>query len=168
MHQTLRSVTRDFETFEFNTIISSLMELMNEMVRAKQAGAYGSPAWNEAVELYVKMLAPVAPHITEELWSLLGKPYSIHTQPWPEVDEAAAAVDELTLVVQVNGKVRDRITVPVDISEADARAQGNGQRSGPALVGRARPAPGDLCAGTAGQYRGVRLGVKQWGKKKIC
>ena len=123
VHQTLKSVTRDFETFEFNTIISSLMELMNEMVRAKQAGAYGSLVWNEAVELYLKMLAPIAPHITEEIWSLLGKPYSIHTQAWPKVDEAAAALDELTLVVQVNGKLRDRITVPVDISEAEAKAK---------------------------------------------
>jgi leucyl-tRNA synthetase len=122
LHQTLQSVTRDFETFEFNTIISSLMELMNEMSRAKQAGAYGTPAWNEAVEIYIKMLAPVAPHITEELWSLLGKPYSIHTQSWPQVDEAAAAEEEVTLVVQVNGKLRDRITVAVNISEADAKA----------------------------------------------
>ena len=78
-HQTLRTVTHDFEKFEFNTIISALMEMMNEMVKLKEQGAFGTPAWNEAVEIYLKMLAPVAPHITEELWSLLGKPYSIHT-----------------------------------------------------------------------------------------
>ena len=116
-------MTRDFEQFEFNTIISALMELMNEMARAKQLGAFGTPAWNEAAEIYLQMLAPVAPHITEELWSLLGKPYSIHTQAWPKVDEAAAAEDEITLVVQVNGKVRDRLVVPAEISEADAKAQ---------------------------------------------
>jgi leucyl-tRNA synthetase len=121
-HQTLRSVTRDYEQFEFNTIISALMELMNEMTRAKQQGAFGTPAWNEAVEIYLKMLAPVAPHITEELWSLLGKPYSIHVQSWPVVDEEAARQEEITLILQVNGKVRDRATVPADISEADARA----------------------------------------------
>ena len=123
VHQTLKSITRDYETFEFNTIISSLMELMNEMTRAKQAGAYGSPAWNEAVEIYIKLLAPVAPHITEEIWAQLGKSYSIHTQPWPVVDEAAAAEEELTLIVQVNGKLRDRINVPAGISEADAKAR---------------------------------------------
>ncbi len=120
-HQTLRQVTRDYELLEFNTIISGLMEMMNEMIAAKQQGAYGTPAWDEAAEIYIKMLAPVAPHITEELWSLLGKPYSIHTQSWPVVDEEAARQDEITLVLQVNGKVRDRITVPADISEEAAK-----------------------------------------------
>ena len=123
VHQTLKSVTRDFETFEFNTIISSLMELMNEMSRAKQAGAFGSPAWQEATEIYLKMLAPVAPHISEEIWQLMGKPYSIHTQAWPEVDEAAAAEDEITLVVQVNGKLRDRITLPAGVNAEEAKSK---------------------------------------------
>ncbi len=121
VHQTLRAVTRDFEQFEFNTIVSGLMELLNEMVKAKQAGLYGSEAWNEAVDIYLRMLAPVAPHIAEELWMLLGKPYSIHTQPWPVVDEEAAKEEEITLVLQVNGKVRDRLVVPAGISEEDAR-----------------------------------------------
>ncbi len=66
-------------------------------------------------------MAPVTPHIAEELWSQLGKPYSIHTQPWPEVDEAAAAEEQITLVIQVNGKLRERIEVPAAISEADAK-----------------------------------------------
>ncbi len=122
VHQTLRSVTRDYQAFEFNTIVSSLMELMNEMLRVKSAGLWNSPAWNEAVELYLKMLAPICPHISEELWARLGKPYSIHNQLWPAVDEAAAAEDEITLVVQVNGKVRDRITLPADVTEEAAKA----------------------------------------------
>jgi leucyl-tRNA synthetase len=67
------------------------------------------------------MLAPVTPHIAEELWSMIGKTYSVHTQSWPKVDEAAAAEDEITLVVQVNGKLRDRVIVPASISEEDAR-----------------------------------------------
>jgi len=120
VHQTLRKVTHDFETFEFNTIVSGLMELLNEMLKARPL-AYGTPAWNEAVDIYVRMLAPVAPHIAEELWEYLGKTYSVHTQAWPDVDEEAAAQEEITLVVQVNGKVRDRMIVPVDISEADAK-----------------------------------------------
>ncbi len=120
LHQTLRSVTRDFEQFEFNTIISSLMELSNEMARLKDR-VYGSTAWNEAVEIYTQMLAPVAPHMAEEMWNLIGKSYSVHTSSWPQVDEDAAAVEEITLVIQVNGKVRDRLTVPVDITEEDAK-----------------------------------------------
>jgi leucyl-tRNA synthetase len=122
VHQTLRSITHDFEEFEFNTIISSLMELANNMAQYKRDGAYGSPAWHEAVEIYLKMMAPVTPHIAEEMWMQLGKPYSIHTQQWPAVDEEAAKEDEITLVVQVNGKLRDRIVVAADITEDDAKA----------------------------------------------
>jgi leucyl-tRNA synthetase len=123
VHQTLKAVTRDYTDFEFNTIISALMELLNEMGKAKQQGAANSPAWAEAVDIYLRMLAPVSPHITEELWAMLGKPYSIHTQPWPVVDEEATKEEEITLVVQVNGKVRDRIIVPVGIGEEDAKAK---------------------------------------------
>ncbi len=123
VHQTLRRVTRDFENFEFNTIISSLMELLNEMYKARDAGAVGSPEWSEAREIYLKMLAPVAPHIAEELWTnQLGKPYSIHQQAWPKVDEAAAKEDMIELPVQVNGKVRDRITVAADASEEEIKS----------------------------------------------
>jgi leucyl-tRNA synthetase len=123
VHQTLRKVTRDFENFEFNTIISSLMELMNEMYKARDAGAVGSPEWAEAQDIYLRMLAPVAPHIAEELWTNhLGKPYSIHQQRWPQVDEEAAREDSIELPVQINGKVRDRITVPAEASEEEIKA----------------------------------------------
>lgn len=122
VHQTLRRVTHDFETFEFNTIVSGLMELLNEMYKAREQGAAGTPAWNEAWNIYLRMMAPVSPHIAEELWARLGQPYSIHTQPWPKVDEQAAREEEITLVVQVNGKVRDRIQVAADITEEDAKA----------------------------------------------
>ena len=122
VHQTLKQVSRDYETFEFNTIISGLMELLNEMIVAKDAGAGGTPEWDEAKDYYLRMLAPVAPHIAEEMWAeKLGKPYSVHAQPWPELDESATVVDEITLIVQVNGKLRDRITVPADVSEEDAK-----------------------------------------------
>ena len=121
LHQTLAAVTRDFEQLEFNTIISALMELMNEMIKAKQEGAAYSPVWKEVLEIYTLMLAPVTPHLAEELWMKMGKSYSIHQQSWPKVDELAAADDEITLVVQVNGKVRDRITVPVNITDDQAQ-----------------------------------------------
>ncbi|MCX6059221.1 MAG: leucine--tRNA ligase [Chloroflexi bacterium] len=122
VHQTLRKVTRDFEKFEFNTIISSLMELMNEMYKAREAGAVGTPEWKEVQEIYLKMMAPVTPHIAEELWTVLGKPYSIHTQQWPEVDEAATKEDSIELPVQINAKVRDRITVSAEATEDDIKS----------------------------------------------
>jgi leucyl-tRNA synthetase len=123
VHQTLKRVTRNFEQFEFNTSVSSLMELLNEMYKARDNGAAGSKAWNEAIDLYLRMLAPIAPHIAEELWAYHGKPYSIHAQAWPEVDEQAAREDEITLAVQVNGKVRERITVPAGASEEFIQAE---------------------------------------------
>lgn len=123
VHQALQSATDDFERFGFNTIISGLMELSNEMIKAKMAGAFGTPAWDEAVDIYLRMLAPVCPHISEELWQRLGKPYSIHTQPWAQVDADAAREDEITLIIQINGKLRDRLSVPVNISEEEAKAQ---------------------------------------------
>ena len=122
VHQTLKQVTRDFEHFEFNTIVSGLMELLNEMYKAKEAGAAGGKEWNEAVDIYLRMLAPVCPHIAEELWEMLGKPYSVHTQAWPKVDEAATREDEITIPVQVNGKLRDRLVFPADASEDQIKA----------------------------------------------
>jgi leucyl-tRNA synthetase len=120
LHQTILSVTRDLEDFEFNTVVSALMELTNVILETKDAGAVGSKEWAEAQDVLLRLMAPVTPHIAEELWQFSGKPYSIHTQSWPVADAAAAKEDEITLVVQVNGKLRDRITVPVGISDADA------------------------------------------------
>lgn len=121
LHQTLYQVTHDFETFEFNTIISALMELLNFMYKARENGAAGTPEWDEAIDYYLRMMAPVAPHISEELWSMLGKPYSIHNQPWPEYDEEAASEDTITLIIQVNGKLRDRIEIPVGTNDEMVR-----------------------------------------------
>jgi leucyl-tRNA synthetase len=123
LHQTLQKVTRDFEQFEFNTIISSLMELMNEMYKAREAGAAGSKEWVEALDIYLRMMAPITPHIAEELWTEhLGKPYSIHQQPWPQVDEVAAREDSIEIPVQVNGKLRDKVVVPADAGEDEIKS----------------------------------------------
>ncbi|MGB8215634.1 MAG: leucine--tRNA ligase [Anaerolineales bacterium] len=122
VHQTLKQVTRDFDQFEFNTIVSGLMELLNEMYKAREAGIVGTQEWTEAVDLYLRMLAPVCPHIAEELWEVTGRPYSIHTQPWPKVDEAATREDEITIPVQINGKLRDRLVFPADATEEQIKA----------------------------------------------
>lgn len=123
VHQTLRSVSYDLENFEFNTIVSALMELLNTMQEAKANGAVGSPAWEEAQDIYLRMLAPITPHIAEELWSRSGKENSVHTQSWPKLDEAATVEEEITLVVQINGKLRDRITVPAGLSKEETKSK---------------------------------------------
>jgi leucyl-tRNA synthetase len=110
------------EAFSFNTYIANLMELNNAMLKAKDTPVYGTAAWEEAVEALLLMLAPACPHIAEELWLRTGRPYSVHQQTWPVWDEAVAAEEMITLVVQVNGKVRDRIEVPVGVEQETARA----------------------------------------------
>jgi leucyl-tRNA synthetase len=121
VHQTIRQVSHDLENFEFNTVISSLMELSNEIVAAREDGLEGTPAFKEAVETLLLLMAPSTPHIAEELWSRLGKPYSIHNQTWPTYDPELAKEEVITLVVQVNGKVRDRIAIPAAFSDEQAR-----------------------------------------------
>jgi leucyl-tRNA synthetase len=122
MHQTIRQVSHDLENFEFNTVVSALMELSNAIIAAREAGMAGAQVFNDAIETLLLLMAPVAPHIAEEMWMRLGKPYSIHNQVWPEYDPEMAKEEEITLVVQVNGKVRDRIVVPADIGEEQAKA----------------------------------------------
>ncbi|TET96573.1 MAG: leucine--tRNA ligase, partial [Dehalococcoidia bacterium] len=120
-HQTVRKATNDMERFHFNTLLAALMELTNGLIRRRDAGPVDRDAWNEAIQSLLLMLAPVAPHISEELWARTGRPYSVHTQPWPAWDPDLAREDEITLVVQVNGKLRDRIQAPADIDEGRAR-----------------------------------------------
>jgi len=138
VHQAIRRASADFEKFEFNTIISGLMELTNALQEARPALA-GGAAWDEALSTLLLMMAPVTPHVAEELWERLGKPYSIHQQPWPAFDPDLAKEDEITLVIQVNGKVRDRVTVPADISEEDARRKALGSEAVQKALGGKEP-----------------------------
>jgi len=121
-HQTIRKVTGDMEAFKFNTMIAALMELNNTLVKAKNTPVVNTPVWDDAVATLLLLLAPAAPHITEELWTRTGRPYSIHQQAWPEWDEALAAEETFTLVVQVDGRVRAKIEASVDITEEEAKA----------------------------------------------
>ena len=123
-HKTIKKVTEDIEDFHFNTMIAAMMEFTNELVRLRESGQeVDGDAWREAVESLALLLAPPCPHIAEELWQRLGKPYSVHTQPWPKYDESLARADEVEVAVQVNGKVRDRLLLPLDAPEDVARAR---------------------------------------------
>ena len=120
-HQTIRKVTQDLEKLRLNTMIAALMEYTNYLAKAKEEGIISNAAWNQAIETLLLLLAPTAPHLAEELWQQTGHKYSIHNQSWPKWDEALAKEEEITLVAQVNGKLRDRIMVPVSISEDEAK-----------------------------------------------
>lgn len=111
-HQTVKKVTEDFESLGFNTAISQLMVFINECYKAEHI----SKAYAEG---FVKMLAPIAPHIGEELWSILGHDTTITYQPWPSFDPSLLEEDVVEIVVQVNGKVRAKIEIPKDMSKED-------------------------------------------------
>ena len=120
-HQTIRKVTNDLEKLRFNTMIAALMEFTNYLSRVKEAGNVSDSDWRGSIDALLLLLAPTAPHLAEELWERIGHSYSIHNQSWPVWDEELARDEEITLVVQVNGKLRDRITLPAAITEAEAR-----------------------------------------------
>ena len=121
LHQTIRRCHNDLDRFKFNTAIAGLMELANHLNRVWAEGSIDSATWRECIENFLLMLAPIAPHVTEELWERTGQAYSIHQQAFPSWDDALAAEDTITLVVQVNGKVRDKLEVPANIEEAAAQ-----------------------------------------------
>jgi leucyl-tRNA synthetase len=120
VHYTIRKVTEDIEKrFNFNTAISAIMELVNAMHQYRDAaGKKMNPeVVKESLEALITLLAPFAPHIAEELWESTGHQGSVHLQPWLTWDEEALKRTEIEMVVQVNGKVRDKILVPVEISK---------------------------------------------------
>ncbi len=129
-HKTIKGVTEDIERFRLNTAISKLMVLTNE-IRSALDGGHGA---SEAAAALTQMLAPLAPFAAEELWRVeLGHEASVHRSAWPAFDPALAADETVTLVVQVNGKVRDKLTVAADMDEAAtlaaARASSGAQRA---------------------------------------
>jgi leucyl-tRNA synthetase len=121
VHQTIKKVTGDMDRLRFNTMIAALMELTNYLSRLKETSPVSSANWRSSIENLLLLLAPTAPHMTEELWQRLGHKQSIHNEHWPKWDEALAKEEEITLVVQVNGKLRDRIIVPASTTEVDAK-----------------------------------------------
>jgi leucyl-tRNA synthetase len=119
-HKTVRRVTEEIEAFKFNTAVAAMMELTNKLwTHGEQYGP--TPAFDEAIETLIRLLAPFAPHIAEELWGRQGGDYSVHVQRWPSYDPALTVDTTITLVVQVNGKVRDRIKVSAGIDDKEAR-----------------------------------------------
>jgi leucyl-tRNA synthetase len=119
-HKTIQVVTEDIEAFKFNTAVATLMEFINTLSDHREAHG-ATPSFQEATGNLIRLLAPLAPFIAEELWARRGGAFSVHQQPWPAHDPALSVDEMITLVVQVNGKVRDRITVPAGIGDGEAR-----------------------------------------------
>ena len=120
-HKVVKRVTQDIEEFHFNTAIAALMEFSNTLRKVKDDGSASLNVWDEALKTLLLLLAPFAPHITEELWAKKGYPYSIHNQNWPQWDESLVREEEVTIVVQINGKLRDSFPVPAGLSEEEIK-----------------------------------------------
>jgi leucyl-tRNA synthetase len=134
VQRTIKKVTEDLTIEHFNTAVATMMELANTLQHAH------GPSRNEGVATLVVLLAPFAPHMTEELWQRRGGAGSVHQQRWPDFDEAVAAPREVTIVVQVNGKVRDRIAMPAGLPEADVRQKALASAKVQAALNGAKPA----------------------------
>ena len=116
LHKTVKAVTDDVASLSFNTAISRMMEFVNYFTKQDRRP-------RACLEPFVLILAPFSPHIAEELWSALGHGETLAYAPWPKYDESLLAESTIELPVQINGKVRDKIDVPVDIGEKEAKAQ---------------------------------------------
>ena len=114
-HATIKKVTRDIEDEKFNTAVAAMMEMVNALYKIKESDGMGhSDAWQFALESLLQILAPFAPHITEELWHELGHEDTIHRDHWPKWDDALIQSDTMTIIVQVNGKLRAKLELPAD------------------------------------------------------
>ncbi len=122
-HETIAKVGDDIgRRFTFNTAIASVMELINALVKFKDNSEQGRAVMQESLQAIVLLLSPIVPHITHELWRVLGQDSSLLDQAWPEVDESALVKDSLQIIVQVNGKLRSRIEVPASASKDEIEA----------------------------------------------
>ena len=122
-HLTIKKVTRDIEDEKFNTAVAAMMEMVNNLYKLKETyGVQASETWRFTLESLLQILAPFAPHITEELWHELGHTDTIHVDHWPKWDEKYLTSDTMTIIVQVNGKLRAKLELPAD-ADKDAIEQ---------------------------------------------
>ncbi len=121
-HKFIKRITTEYEGLRFNTALAGLMEFTNGLIKARETEAVRTAEYHQAIERLLLMLAPLAPHITEELWRSLGHVQSIHMESWPSYEEALTQDAVVTVVVQVNGKVRDKLEVAVEASEDEVCA----------------------------------------------
>ena len=123
LHETINRVSRDVDAFRFNTAVSALMELSNLMQDYLQSGGRRDEAWEATALGMTRMLGPFAPHLAEELWHRQGGEGLLVFQPWPELDASLLRRPQVTIVVQVDGRLRDRLEMPAGTAQADAQAR---------------------------------------------
>ncbi len=133
LHKSIKKVTEDIQAFKFNTAVSALMVLLNAFEKSPES------VEKKHIEIFLKLLSPFAPHLTEELWHEFGNKTSIHLEKWPEYDPALVREGIFDLVIQVNGKVRDKVSAPIDISQKEAEKAAMRQGKIKASLGSRKP-----------------------------
>ena len=128
-HTAIKGVTEDAERFQFNTSIARIMELVNALYKYESTGRKNYRLYVDTVTDLLKLLAPFAPHLSEELWEKMGGPYSIFSQKWPQWDEKKLARDEAEIVIQLNGKIKEKVMVPsgLDKTQTEEAVMKNGK-----------------------------------------
>jgi len=129
LHQTVRKVGEQIETFQFNTAVAAIMELLNEIYayapleKEALAGGVDPAVVSELAETLTLLLAPFAPHLGEEIWQGLGGGDTVYRAPWPSFDPEVAASESVNVMIQVNGKIRDKVVVPLDCDEETVKVE---------------------------------------------
>ena len=159
LHQTIKRVSHDFEgRWHFNTCISAIMELINELSGAEDAIAAGDvPASliDEVQRSIALLLAPMAPYLAHELWEMTGETSNLLKAPWPKFDPALAAEDEIEIPVQINGKLRSRVVVPATASDEECKTGRACGREGESSGCREASGEGNRSTDETGEYRGA-------------
>ncbi len=143
LHQTVQKVGAQIETFQFNTAVAAIMELLNEMYacapldRETLAPGPDPAVISESAETLTLLMAPFAPHLAEEVWRQLGRTETVYRAPWPDFDPAVAAAEAVNVMVQINGKIKDKVTVPLDCDEETVKRDAlQSEKTRQALAGR--------------------------------
>jgi len=136
-HKTIKRVTEEVNSLRFNTALAALMECNNALIKLQNEEVARSAAFQRSLATMIQLLAPLAPHITEELWNQIGHEQSVHTTEWPQYEEELTHDESYTLVVQVNGKVRERIEIATETSEQDIRVLALGNQRVAQYIGEA-------------------------------
>ena len=121
-HNTIKSVTKDAEILQFNTAIARMMEFVNALTKYTKEAQMNLEFLKDVLDDYVRLLAPFAPHFSEEQWSLLGNTYSVFNEEWPKYDEKALVKDEVEIAIQINGKVKHKIVISSGLSDEEIKA----------------------------------------------
>jgi leucyl-tRNA synthetase len=157
VHQAIARVGDSLERFSFNTAISGLMTLRNDLQAVASAGKVGAAAWKDALRTMLLLMAPITPHVAEELWSRTGGEYSVHNQAWPTYDPAKAKEDTVALVIMINGKPRAEAQVAADIGQQEAEQIALSSEAAQRYLNGATPKKVIFIAGRGGQEPKVNI-----------